>query len=361
MNYKFIIDSDIANAETLPGWFYNSEDVFQLLKEKIFLKCWHWIDDKSIFNQFNTCPFFILPDYLSEPIIVLKNQSNNYKSLSNVCTHRGNLIFDKPSNSNNLICNYHGRKFDNDGKFKFMPEFEMTKNFPRNCDNLHGFPIKSFGNLLFVGFNPGFNIENVFSIIKERVGFMPIDEFIFDENLSRDFKINSHWALYCDNYLEGFHVPFVHKDLNKILDYDSYETIIYDHCNLQIGYSDNKDDTFKFPKNHIDYGKNIAAYYYWIFPNLMLNFYPWGLSVNLVEPKSINSSNVSFRSYVFDKNKLNYGAGSDLDKVEHEDEEVVENVNKGLKSSFYKTGRFSPTKEKGVHHFHLLLSKFINK
>ena len=56
MNYKFIIDSDIANAETLPGWFYNSEDVFQFLKEKIFLKCWHWIDDKSIFNQFNTCP-----------------------------------------------------------------------------------------------------------------------------------------------------------------------------------------------------------------------------------------------------------------------------------------------------------------
>ena len=44
-----------------------------------------------------------------------------------------------------------------------MPEFEMTKNFPRNCDNLHEFPIKSFGNLLFVGFNPGFNIENVFS------------------------------------------------------------------------------------------------------------------------------------------------------------------------------------------------------
>ena len=36
VNYKFIIDSDIANAETLPGWFYNSEEVFKLLKEKIF-------------------------------------------------------------------------------------------------------------------------------------------------------------------------------------------------------------------------------------------------------------------------------------------------------------------------------------
>ena len=78
----------------------------------------------------------------------------------------------------------------------------------------------------------------------------------------------------------------------------------------------------------------------------MLNFYPWGLSVNLVQPKSINSTNVSFRSYIYDKNKLNYGAGSDLDKVEHEDEEVVENVNKGLKSSFIKQEDFHLQKKK---------------
>ena len=42
-----------------------------------------------------------------------------------------------------------------------------------------------------------------------------------------------------------------------------------------------------------------------------------------------------------------------------EDEEVVEQVQKGVKSRYYDKGHFSPSMEKGVHHFHLLLSKFI--
>ena len=54
-------------------------------------------------------------------------------------------------------------------------------------------------------------------------------------------------------------------------------------------------------------------------------------------------------------------AGNQLQKVEEEDEFVVENVHNGLRSSFYKAGRFSPTREEGVHHFHKLISKFMNQ
>ena len=41
-------------------------------------------------------------------------------------------------------------------------------------------------------------------------------------------------------------------------------------------------------------------------------------------------------------------------------EKIVENVQKGINSSFYRSGRFSPKREKGVHHFHCLISQFIN-
>jgi len=94
---------------------------------------------------------------------------------------------------------------------------------------------------------------------------------------------------------------------------------------------------------------------------MMFNFYPWGLSINIVKPQGISKTKVSFISYVLDSSKLEKGAGSNLEKVEKEDEIVVENVQKGVRSSFYKAGRFSPTREKGVHHFHLLLSKFLNR
>ena len=92
----------------------------------------------------------------------------------------------------------------------------------------------------------------------------------------------------------------------------------------------------------------------------MLNFYPWGLSMNIVKPINRNKTKVTYLTYVLDESKLGSGAGSGLDKVEREDEFVVEGVHKGLNSRYYSTGRFSPNMEKGVHHFHLLLSNAMN-
>jgi len=107
-------------------------------------------------------------------------------------------------------------------------------------------------------------------------------------------------------------------------------------------------------------GKEIAAYYFWVFPNMMFNFYPWGLSLNIVKPLSPSLTKVEFRTYIWDETKLEHGAGSILDKVEREDEDIVEKVQKGVSSRFYKHGRYSPKMEKGIHHFHSLITEFIN-
>ena len=280
--------------------------------------------------------------------------------MTNVCTHRGHILALGPNQSKNIKCAYHGRTFDINGNFKSMPEFEKTKDFPRDCDNLYKFPLVEWGPFLFAGLNPSFDFEEVLKPMNERVGFLPLDQFSFDSSFSKDYLVQAHWALYCDNYLEGFHIPFVHEGLNKVLDYGSYTTELYKYSNLQIGYSDNDNETFDLPKDHIDYGKQVAAYYFWVFPNMMFNFYPWGLSVNIVKPISINRTKISFLSYIYDPTKLHQGAGNDIDKVEREDEFIVENESKGIQSSFYQSGRFSPTREKGVHHFQRLIAKFLD-
>ena len=358
---KFFVHPDISIAETLPAEFYRSQEIFEVLKEKIFVKSWHWIgtEKELLPKELCTYPFELLKDYLCEPLILVRTEKE-LKCLTNVCTHRGHLVVLEPSKNKKLSCLYHGRKFELDGTFSFMPEFKEVKNFPRPCDSLKEFSLANFRNHLFVSLSPNFDFNHILSQMKQRIGHLPIDEFICDTSRNKSYFIDCHWALYCDNYLEGFHIPFVHDSLNEVLDYGNYTTEIYDYFNLQIGYSDGSDEVFDFPEGHIDYGKKVSAYYYWIFPNMMFNFYPWGLSINIVEPLSLNKTKVSFISYVHDSSKLNKGAGAGLDKVEQEDEAVVEAVNKGLKSRFYTTGRFSPTKEKGVHHFHQLLTHYLN-
>jgi len=184
-----------------------------------------------------------------------------------------------------------------------------------------------------------------------------MDKLAAKPELSKDYTVKANWALYCENYLEGFHIPFVHAGLNQVLDFGEYTTEIFKYSNLQLGIGKKGDVCFDLPPSSPDYGKDVAAYYFWVYPNMMFNFYPWGLSLNIVQPTSVSECKVSFITYVSDESKLNTGAGSGLDTVELEDEDVVQNVQKGIRSRFYSHGRYSVKHEKGTHHFHGLIAK----
>ena len=246
------------------------------------------------------------------------------------------------------------------GKFESMPEFEMTKNFPTEDDNLSKVKFNVWGKFIFSSLNPKSSFSIFIKEMEERMGWLPLHEFKFDASRSRDYLVQANWALYCDNYLEGFHIPYVHPSLNEVLDYGTYETEVYKYSNLQLGIAKGAEDIFNHPKDHKDYGRRIAAYYYWLFPNTMFNFYPWGLSINVVNPLDSERTKVRFLTYVWKPELLDKGAGFALDRVEREDEEVVELVQRGVKSMFYNTGRFSATREQGVHHFHKLIAQFMN-
>ena len=79
--------------------------------------------DKTVF------PMVLSEKYLDEPILVIRNQEGKLYCVTNVCTHRGNLVIHHPGKQKNLTCMYHGRRFNLDGSFKSMPEFEGAKDF----------------------------------------------------------------------------------------------------------------------------------------------------------------------------------------------------------------------------------------
>ena len=242
-----------------------------------------------------------------------------------------------------------------------MPKTEGMQNFPSAQDDLPKIAVAKWRQFIFSSLAPDFEFEELIQDLEKRVGWLPIENFKYREDLSKEYNVKANWALYCDNYLEGFHIPFIHSDLNAVLDFNNYDVEIFKYSNLQLGIASDNDICFDLPKSSKDYGRKIAAYYFWLFPNLMLNFYPWGLSVNIITPVSVNETKVEFKSYVWDESKLDVGAGADLEKVELEDEQIVQQVQKGVASRFYNHGRFSPAMEKGVHHFHSLISDFISK
>jgi len=356
------VDQDIAGASTLPSAFYTDPTLYEAAKEGIFGRSWQWatpLENVRVPGQ--VLPFTLLEGCLDEPLLLARDMDDHVRCLSNVCTHRGNLVCEGAGVEKSLRCRYHGRRFGLDGKCSFMPEFEGVEGFPSATDNLPQIPVGLWRQFYFVNLAPQVSIDEVFGDVEKRVGWMPVQDFIFAPSRARDYLVKANWALYVDNYLEGFHIPYVHPALNDALDYGSYTTELLKHGNLQLGVAGEGEPSFDLPTSSPDHGKRIGAYYFWLFPNLMLNFYPWGLSVNVVRPLGPALTKVSFMPFVWDESKLDQGAGAALDRVEREDEAIVEAVQKGLRSRFYDRGRYSVKREGGVHQFHRMVAAAMEK
>ena len=350
----FEIDPDIRKAKTLASDFYTDERYFELSKEKIFARTWQFLGKASDIDVLT--PRTVLPDFLDEPVLFVKTDES-LACLSNVCTHRGKILVEEACDAKLIRCGYHGRRFSLDGKFLSMPEFEGVENFPSESDNLRRVPFAVRQGFMFASLDPVEAFDTFVSDVAERFSDDDYEPGTLRLTSTREYEINAHWALYCENYLEGFHIPYVHHSLNEVVDYGSYMTETFRYSSLQTAAESGRDAAVASAPRAV---QPVAARYLFLFPNTMFNFYPWGISVNVVRPVSPSKTVVEFLTYVADESLVEKGAGADLHRVELEDEAVVESVQRGIRSRFYTHGRYSPTREQGTHHFHRLIAEFMN-
>ncbi len=338
----FEIDPDISTASTLPSGFYTDQDYFEESKEKIFSKTWQLVDFKP--SGASLFPHLLLQGFLNEPVLITRDNQDSLRCVSNVCTHRGKILVEKKGNAAVIKCGYHGRAFDLEGKISNMPEFELTVGFPSREDDLAQIPLENWNDFIFVALDSAAPLADFISPLEEALPDFDYENLQFSGR--KDYFVKSHWALYCENYVEGFHIPFVHRALNREIDYGNYTTELFRYSSIQTARD-----------NHA----KIAARYVFVFPNLMLNFYDWGISVNIVKPQKKDLTKITYLTLVNNDSALHSGPGADLDTVEIEDQAVVESVQSGIDSRFYDRGRYSPTREQGTHHFHRLISEFMRR
>ena len=340
-NFKISIDKDISVAQTIPSYFYKSDDIFNKTIENIFNNSWQFVVNKNSLKH-KLYPFLFIEGLIDDSYVMVNG--DQLKILSNVCTHRAALLCSKNSNGSTIKCNYHGRVFNLNGELIKHYGFEGVKNFPSKKDNLIKINHFDWNNFIFCSKSSNINIKKIFDDINDRLSSYKFQDLEYNKDESNTYIVDFHWALYCENYLEGFHVPFIHKGLNDDIDYSNYETIILDNAVLQLAKDKNNE---------------IYAHYYWIFPNIMLNFYDWGLSINIITPLTKNKTKINFLSFPKKGMVQPKDIPSGIDIVEKEDQEIVKSVQIGIKSSNYTSGRYSVKHEKGIHYFHLLISEHL--
>jgi choline monooxygenase len=351
------IEPDVRSARTLDKAFYLDPAYWTLAREQVFARAWHWLGPLTGLEAPGAlAPHTLLPGLLDEPVLLARDQAGTLRAMSNVCTHRARILVEAPCRADHIRCAYHSRRFELDGRMRFMPGFEGACNFPSASDHLPRLGLHEWAGHGFAHLDAQVSFDTWAGDLAPRLAWLPMQHWPHDPSRDRCFEFDAHWALYVENYLEGLHIPFVHPALNQALDMHQYHYELGPASVLQLALARDGERAFEPPPGHVDHGRRVAAYYYWLFPNLMLNVYPWGLSVNLVVPLAPDRTRVLFRSFVADPSLLGQGAGADLDTVELEDEAAVVSVQHGLRSRLYDRGRYSPTHERGTHHFHRLLA-----
>ena len=353
---RFHVNADITLARTLDKAFYLDEAVFRDAREKVFAPAWHWLGPLTdVAEPGSLAPHDLLPGLLDEAVLLVRDGQGTLRCLSNVCTHRANRLIDAPCRAEHIRCSYHARRFELDGRLRHMPGFEGARNFPGPADHLPRLALGEWGGHAFTSLAPRLPLAQWLGEMARRLSWLDIEGWQPDASRSRSFEFDAHWALYVENYLEGLHIPFVHPALNQTLDMAAYRYELGTASVLQLALARHGQAAFEPPAGSADHGLRVAAYYWWLFPNLMFNVYPWGLSVNVVQPLGPARTRVLFRSFVADASLLGQGAGAALDPVEMEDEAVVLRVQQGIRSRLYDHGRYAPVHEQGTHHFHRLL------
>jgi choline monooxygenase len=365
------LNPQLESAETLPSRFYTDPSVLELEKRRIFHRTWQWVGTLNqpcgkVNGQKRTIAdpeSFFTFDLAGEPIVVVRDAVGILRAFSNVCRHRAGPIAEGSGCRKVLNCSYHGWTYTLDGRLIGTPEIDGVEFFDRSTMGMVPLLCETWEQLIFV------NFSNDGPSLSEYLGNIPVlaREFSF-QNLGlaerRDYVVNCNWKVYVDNYLEGYHIPIVHPGLMNEIDYPRYRCETFRYHSQQLGPV--KDVKPGDTQERV-YAPGVGlkeALYFWVFPNLMLNFYPDNVQTNLIVPISHDKTLTIFEWYFHD-------AGSPAtreraakviafsEQVQREDMHICEAVQRGLQSVTYDRGRYSVKRENGVHHFHMLLGEFL--
>jgi choline monooxygenase len=357
----------LSRASTLPSRYYIDPSYLEAEKERVFGRTWQLVARAEELARVGD---FVPANVLDEPIVITRGIDGELRAFYNVCRHRAGQVALTRGNRKSLQCRYHGWTYGLDGALRACPEMEETDAFRKEDFGLIPVRVERWGPFVFV------NLSSDAPALSEVMGSIPAEVAAAGYDVERmrlverrDYVIDCNWKVYVDNYLEGYHLPIAHPQLYRELDYDAYRVEEFRYYSRQHA-----------PIRELKPGEEIgrdrryvrspdgeeSALYYWLFPNTMFNIYQDNMSSNVILPLGPDRTLTVFEWFFAEPGT---GPGWESmqqtiafsDEIQQEDIVICEQVQRGLRSRAYDTGRFSAKRENGVYHFQNLVREFLGE
>jgi choline monooxygenase len=345
----------VERAWTIPGSWYTDPRVAELERRAVWSRTWQLVGRAA---QVAAPGEFVTAEVAGEPIVVVRGSDGVLRGFFNVCRHHAAAVMTAPCGRvDRLRCPYHGWTYDLAGALRGVPEFDGVRDFDRAATGLVPVATSVWEGLVFVHLDPDPPpLAAQLGPVVDQIAALSLGELAFCER--REYTLACNWKVFVDNYLDGgYHVPHLHPTLNSVLAYTDYAIETFERSCVQSSPIEDGGDAATAAV------RTGRALYYWIYPNLMLNWYPGHLDTNLVLPLGVDRTRVIF-DFFFPPGPP--GPPGDAaaqhsiavsERIQHEDVAICESVQRGLGSRAYRAGRLSLRREAGEHRFHTLLAR----
>ncbi|MEX2495633.1 MAG: aromatic ring-hydroxylating dioxygenase subunit alpha [Woeseia sp.] len=330
----------IEQSTAMPAAYYTSEDFTRLESEHIFHKEWICLgraDEVSEPGDFYTT------SVVGEQLLVTCCRDGKIAVLSNVCRHRGNMVASGKGKKSRFSCSYHGWTYDLKGQLMAAPLMQEVEGFDVSTCSLPSFRTEVWQGFLFV------NLDNNAAPLAPRLEALTpyIENYDVAERtfgFSEEVVWQTNWKCLAENFMEGYHLDVTHPTtLSPLTPTGLCERIPTNgHFNGYYSYyHPSYPERGPFPPNLTDREKR-CSFMFGVFPNLVVAAAPNILIYLCLSPASSNSVSIRWgMSALPQTDGVSEEQRAFMNRVNSEDKQKLETLQKGLQSRYYSPGRLA--------------------
>jgi phenylpropionate dioxygenase-like ring-hydroxylating dioxygenase large terminal subunit len=332
---------ELARAETLPAAWYHEPSVYARERERLFAREWLLFGHESQLPR----PGDALAESVAGwPLFLVRGSDGAVRGFHNVCRHRaGPLVWDGAEHCKVLRCKYHGWVYELDGRLRSAPDFGDAEGFDPAQLALEPVRVAAWRGLLFVNLGPGAPpLEEALAPFARAAAQVPLEAAKLCGAARHELACN--WKTYVENYLEGYHVPYLHPSLHREIDVKGYRVEVGDGFALH----------FAPPRPSVR-EPVYEGFWAWLAPNAAINVYASGMSLERMLPTGPGTMRIEYLFFFRDTGETGAAereaALAMCAQVTEEDRRICEAVQRNLRAGIYRSGRLSPRHENGVFAF----------
>lgn len=352
-DFKRTVDSYQAGARTLAGSYYTAKSVLDNEHDRLFSNSWICVGRDTDIAAGGD---YRLATVANESIIVVRDRSGTVRAFYNVCRHRGTRICttDRGQLGETIQCPYHAWTYKLDGRLVGAPHMNEVPDFAMADYPLHAVALERWEGFLFVNLakTPA-SFDALFTPMRGRFARYNLPSLRTVRRI--DYDVRANWKLIMQNYSECLHCPTIHPELSTKLPYTSGANDLTEGAFLG-GYMEikapNESATMSgracaLPLGEVSTSDRGRAYYYTLFPTMMLSLHPDYAVFYTVKPVAADRSTVRCEWMVNPKAPESPGyniadAEEFWDRTNRQDWDICERSQAGVSSRAYAPGPYSP-------------------